>query len=361
MMIAILLGVALQAPPGGAKPQAAPAGGQPAQDQQLRYRVDGAGQLTAKLDTPKVEPMPTTLDGQIGRALENHPDLRVAQLQVELAQAKLAQEQQRVTQRISTARASYDALKVVADNEAEVSKRVLNSGASPSEISQAEGKLAQAKYNLAVAEVELQAAVGPAPVVSPWATIYGTGNIQILPAMVELRRGAVVSDHKRAPSTAKPTGAGGSIYLDWSVEAATPEGFLANFPDMLDRRITPRKKGGTLREIVTELLTLAAGDKPVPVVRYADNVEHNFTSSNVMFAPDGRTDSLGAWLEYMSDAIGPIHVREYGLIFTGDSAPPAGAMTVSEFWKRSRAAKAARAKAEAGPVAHKPATPKAKD
>ena len=296
-------------------------------------------------EADKTPAKPETLDEQIQRAMANHPDLRIAQLQVELAQAKLEQERQRVTQRISAARSAVDSLKAIASKQAELCDRLRLSGTSMTEVNPQQEKLAQTKRELAAAEVELNAAVGPV------VTTYK------LRTQIEVHW----------PETSRPLkqfefahdGSGGFLFgppVAPIAPPATSHSYLNDFPAMLDRRITPDKKGGLPLDVLTELLTKAAGDKPVPLVRTTDRFNPKlWKQPTIIFV--GATDELGSWLQQYIDALNTtnfpgleaiepqpkfnIYIRNYGLLLALESEAPADATTVLDYWKNQHANKRA--------------------
>jgi hypothetical protein len=60
----------------------------------------------------------------------------------------------------------------------------------------------------------------------------------------------------------------------------------------------------------------------------------------VLVESEGEELPVGAWFQLFQDFNGGvIYVREYGLLFTTKEAAPPDALTVTLFWKQSRAAK----------------------
>ena len=295
-------------------------------------------------------PKPGTLDAQIQQALASHPDLRIAQLQVELAQAKLEQERQGVISRITTARAAVDSLKPIVASRAELLEKIRNVGSSQSEVAPLEDKLSQSKHDLAMAEAELQAAIG-----SP------TTGVVSMPLTFDF-------------STSHPKSAVLNETLSFlnavQFRAETPQskGFLADFPMMLDRDFTPDKKSGSLKDVLTGLVAKAAGmnGKPTPVIRLADRFDPTTFVDPGKVTLQGESGTLLLWLEQLVDDFNmsqnvtkgqpdgqyALYVREYGLIFAARQQAPVGAPTVAEFYKQAQAEKAARERmAEQAPPA----------
>lgn len=334
MIFALLMSVALQAPPAPKAEPPPPPGAAP---------------------KPETPPKPETLDEQIKRALVHHPDVRIAQLQVELARAKLEQERQRLTQRITTARAVRDAALTSRDATARLTamkKRV--GGVTQSEVAEEEEKLTLAQEKLAVAEAELVAAVGGPLVPPPDAPVnlllswvypsqrdfsnWNTGVRLNWPVQNELATNYLTAIHPRPQSP------------------AAPGDFRSDFAQMLDQRITPAKKEGNPRELLTELLFKAAGGKPPPIVRVPIRLDEKMWKDVGNHTLQGETDTLGAWLQQLTDAVSgtrqphepgtsyTLYVRDYGLLLAPANEAPAGALTVAEFWQRARAEKAAKEK-----------------
>ena len=370
MMTVILLSVALQAPPAEKLP-ASPAK-QPATPLKPVALQHGGAPST-----------PESLDQQIARAMAGNPDLRIAQLQVEMAKAKLDQERQRVAQQITASHRLVETLKSVVDKESELMKKLEASAVFASEKSEQRGKLAESKTKLAAAEAQLQAALGwlsqvPAqvpPTNCPAFAKFGgkavscndchsgnqfTGSLNLL----NITRNLEVANFNEVPtqSSTPKTYTTRSVVVMWDANSAAHKGFLADFPDMLERRIVPDKKTGTPREVLNELMAKAAGTNPVPATRLSQSLEQYYLNNkDAKLALQGDANTLSAWLEQYLDAVNlenagvflnspapqvnyNFYVREYGLLCVPPDQAPPGALTVAEFLKRSQAEKAARAK-----------------
>src|SRR5437879_2450347 len=99
------------------------------------------------------------LDGLIGAALVNDPDVKVAHAKLQLADAELAKARQAVTLRVLTLHGSIQeqkrAMEAAADLAQIAEKRVITGAGPQSELIEARGKLESAKAKLAQLETEL--------------------------------------------------------------------------------------------------------------------------------------------------------------------------------------------------------------
>lgn len=279
---------------------------------------------------------PETLDEQLQRAQDGHPDVRVATLQVELAKTKLEQERLRVTQRITAAHAAVGSARVNIGEQAKAlswTKRLYRSGTvSDADLAVQEKLMAQYQERFAAAEAELLAAVG-GPATAKTARVVTTTTYQT----------KTVMEYKALPSPAPP-----------------PAGFTADFARMLDARITPQLKKGTPHQLLTELLGKAAAavGRPAPVVRLDMLLVETVRKDVRPLTLQGETDTLGVWLQQFDDELNSpdpaqpdrvrpkfnLLVRDYGLIVAQSGQAPSGAVTVADFWRRARDEKAAEAK-----------------
>lgn len=353
MIYAILMCVALQSPPvkEQAKPKAAevPAAGKDAASRSIV--------LNQRHFSVRVDVKSETLDEQIQRAMASHPDLRIAQLQVELAQAKLEQERQRVTQRISAARADVDSLKTIVEKQSRLTEAVKKAGSSLSEVLAIEQKLAQSKRELAAAEVELGAAVGPDVLKYRLRIVENKdGTTTYLPYAVPRLDSGTDYDSAAAQLLRRLY----SLPAAPTPPPTTSRGYLSDFPAMLDRSITPDKKTGRPLAMLKELLTKAAGDKRLPIVRATERLsKYEDRQGQTEITLVGDTDNLGSWLQQYIDAMNTakfpnlddnqvhesprarfnIYVRNYGLLVALESEAPADAQTVTDYLQKHQADK----------------------
>ncbi len=359
MIFAILMSVALQAPPA---PKAEPV-------------PPPAVAPKPVAPAPTAPPKPETLDEQIKRALTHHPDIRVARLQVEVAQAKLEQERQRLTQRITAIRAARAAAVASRDKMVQLLelRKNIPGITTQAERLEAEAHLVKAQSLVAAMEAELQAAVGgpPASRACP-AFDHATGPFtnarcsachaadpRVYSGVYEVQWNQGLVQH----------GTRDYVTLAWDARAAKPEvpaapdDFRTNLARMLDERITPAKKEGSARNLIDELFTKAAGGKPLPVIRLPMRLDEKMWKDVGKYTLQGETETFGAWLQQLTDAVSggvrlpgepvttyTLYVRDYGLLLAPAAEAPAGAVTVAEFWQRARAEKAAREKATEKPA-----------
>ena len=379
MMIAILLSVALQAPPA----------------QKPAEKMPTVGKATEKAPPAS---KPETLDEQIARAMASNPDLRIAQLQVEMAKAKLDQERQRVILRITTAREAIQSIKsgimATESERANTESLIKRSVVTKSALVPHDMKLASQRSDLAAAEAELRTAIGSNQAVAaeiPPANCPAfakSGGKAV--SCNNCHQGDQVTDgspERLSIFVAQDKLTGKRTYhfvkLDPGTLPAMHKGFLADLPEMLERRITPDAKTGTPRELLAGLLTKAASDKPVPSVRVARDLNEYYDANKLTLTLQGDANTLSAWIEQYLDTVNienahvsgimnnsakvpnyNLYVREYGLLCVQPDQAPAGALTVAEFLEQSQAEKAARAKLaaeQAPPPKSKDSPPKAKD
>ena len=355
MMFVILLSAALQAPPAEKAKEANKPAAKTSKPEGKSFTFGPVGNGEGFMFGPA--PEKGTLDQQIQQAMANHPDLRIAQLQVELAQAKLEQERQRVTQRISAARAAIKVQKA-AVAAAEAAKQntvrlIALSAMSKDELPAFDAKLASAQGELAAAEAELNAAVGPVATSGRFTfRVYDGADP---PQLMEFRdsgvgpgiRSLIPESFRIEPLQPVP------LVNPAPTPPATSRSYLSDFPAMLDARVTPGKKTGTPLEVLTELLTKAAGDKPVPLVRATDRFDTKLWKNIPTITLVGETDELGSWLQQYIDALNTanfqlvendkirpkfnIYVRNYGLLVALESEAPADATTVLNYWRKQHA------------------------
>jgi hypothetical protein len=286
--------------------------------------VTAVGQPPAGGDKkPAEKPKVDTVEAQIAAALANDPDVRMARAKIQLAEAELTRARQLVAQRVVTLHtAIQEQKKTVATVEQsfglinELHKR----GQGPQqELLAAREKLETVQAVLAKLETELRLVTGGGP--------GGVG----------LAEGLADPIHPAADA--------GRAALDWfaaRMRAGAPleqAALWGPIPDRiraaLDKKVKLAPKGESVPlDKALEVFKKEAG-LDVPVRGVGTMVQVPVITS------EGEELPVGAWLQLYQDwsADGRVYVREYGLLFTHKTTAPPDALTLTQFWKLSPAAK----------------------
>jgi hypothetical protein len=286
--------------------------------------VTAVGQPPAGGDKkPAEKPKVDTVEAQIAAALANDPDVRMARVKIQLAEAELAKARQQVTMKVFSLRNTIEEQrKQVAAWEEQV-RRIeaqTKAGAVPmTELLNARIRLDPLKAALAQAETELKLITGGGP---GWA---------------ERAEGLANPIH--------PAADGGRAALDWFAarmragETLEQAALGGPIPDRiraaLDRKVTLAPKGEKVPlDKALEVFKKEAG-LDVPVRGVGTLVQTPVITS------EGEELPVGAWLQLYQDWNGrsQFFVREYGLLFTDKDAAPPDALTLTQFWKLNPAAK----------------------
>lgn len=276
---------------------------------------------------PVPEPKPKSalwMDIAVERSVANHPDVRVAEARLMVAQAALDQAKLKVAIESRMNQAKYDQAKAdvaTKTKEFEQLAPLLKSGSvSASEHAKVLTELQAAKRQLAFAELLTQAA---------------KEAVQA-PKAVETIRGLEYAGVWRFDSTLNPQQPHSQSLLD-----------------LLQRKVKFAVKATDLDQTVIGVLERSmkewdfAGAKQI--VRYPHDTDPGVRSAYVMQPVEGE-NAIGVWLMMMLDDYnapheqpkGPaqgkyqIYVREYGLLFTLIKNAPDGVPTLAEFLRQPK-------------------------
>lgn len=266
------------------------------------------------------------LDGLIGAALVNDPDVRMAQAKLQLADAELAKARQQVTLKvvalngaIHDQRRSIAALRV----QLEMADARFRAALAPrTEMIAVQEKLEAAQAMLARSEAELKLittgrVVGAAPEVG------GAANAEAARlgmTWLQFYERLQSADYERMRDRQRVLEA----YRAWAAGVAT-----GTIPDRvraaLDKKVSLGAKGQTVSfEKAMEMIKAETGlDVPVRTGFKIVGVE-----------TQGEAIPVGAWFQLFADYNSDLRflVREYGILVTTKELAPPDAVTVTQFW-----------------------------
>jgi hypothetical protein len=285
------------------------------------------GQPPATSD-PK-PPAKGSVEDAILNAQRNHPDIKLAEAKLRMAEAEVEQARFQVAQRVATAFGKVEQAKVVMKLTSERATVLENLrkqggvGLASFEMTQA-AKLAalNAKADLAAAELELKAATGAA-----------------------LRYHSPATDTGVKASVGSPPAAGGK---------PLPVGAVADkLKALIDKPVKLDLKAADLDEAMAALLKAAGAPamtmklpmfsrkylKQPPTVTFSGELP--FTAA-VQFILDEVNAPLNGDLPDIMRGPYDVYVREYGLLVARVTDAPNDAPTLTEFARQVRAEKAAK-------------------
>jgi hypothetical protein len=293
-----------------------------------------AGKSGAKPADPK-QPDATA------EALRNHPDIRLAEAKVRMAEAELAQAKLLVAQRIAIAEAKVQEYKVRMEYSSSLADRLRGVvGVSNAEMLALDKDVAAAKAALIGAEAELAAARGL--------------NTASAPQSADERL------VERARMFLKAQQAGGD-------DASSA--FLAAMLAMESKQVPAGSATDKLRELLDKRVPMRVGRAPFTEV-LAAFVKHVDLQGVTIRSPEWANpqtlknppqvgplegeQTVAGWLQLILDDFNrsldgvpadlagkyDIYVREYGLLMTKTNLAPPGALTLSEYVRQLRTAKA---------------------
>ena len=272
------------------------------------------------------QPVMQGLEEMLARALQDNPDIRVAQTKVSEAEAELNRTRLQVLQKIIAGKQAVDSQKeIVAAEEATSNRldRLAKAGqASSEDRDKAKTHLVIAKAQLAKLETELQYLIGRQPAgVAPGKGVLGTGAAE---ADKEIRIwDQAFAEDRRSRAIESP--------------------MAERIQESLDSSITVEFKDKNLKEILKTLqqekqdlnFQQGAVDDARPA-EYTSGFKFTLALSNV---------PVGAVLQALSDASPGFDdptgvrrpglrfvIRDYGILATWDELPP-GALLLQDFWK----------------------------
>jgi hypothetical protein len=300
-----------------------------------------------------------TLEDAINTALRNHPDIRIAQAKIQMAEAELAQARLVITQKITAAHADLAASKaqqqLAERNHHRMMELQKRSAISAEEYEDARLRLEQARASVAAKEASLQLLLGtPIQAAAPQPTINSVTTANLLATYLAAEQGDLVAMQ-------------GSIDKHLGLQLATrtpPQPIADRLKDTLDKPVSMEKQSGVeLETFLQELLKRSSFDVKVRFPATENKqLSNNVTKLNL----DAGEYPLRVWLQLVLDEtnnyrnmnlqIDPssarkplrfdLYLREYGLLLsTPDLAPP-DAITVQQYWKQLQAERASKEKGE---------------
>lgn len=296
---------------------------------------------------------PNELEAAIA-ASANHPDVRLAQAKLQMAQAELDQAKLLVAQRIAAAHAKLQAAKAQVGIEEVNHHRVLQlntqKAVSTEEVQKAERKLAQAKAALAAAEAEWQAARGQ-PAGQRAATKDATTTATALATLMN----AYVRDQElQRPDY---------LYLDMANRAlaAAPGSASDRLRELVGKRVRLDLKEPIPFDKAMEEFAKQAGLGDL-TVRYPEWANERHLKKPPTVGPLVGEQTVAGWFQLILDdfnrslvtaGVPPdmqgkhdAYVRDYGLLITKTDLAPQGALTLADFARQVQAQKEATAKPE---------------
>lgn len=308
-------------------------------------------------DKKPAEKKADPLDGLIGAALVNDPDVKVAHAKLQLADAELAKARQAVTQKVISLNAAITDQKRAVGNAEQLFKikemHYKKGAGSFEEYAAARDKYETAKSKLAQLETELKLITGGGmKVTAGWDDLSSvhrgaTWNASCVAChTTPLGKGATDPAAGLALDWfTKRMAAGGSVEATRAQAAASLLALAGREPvkgpvadrirAALDKPVKLGAKGEEVSfEKAREVFKKDAGlDVPV-------RISNSVLGSLTTVRSEGEELPVGAWLQLFQDFNGGvIYVRDYGLLFTEPKAAPPDAITLTQLWKQKPAAK----------------------
>jgi hypothetical protein len=299
-------------------------------------------------------PSQTSLEDAIATAMRSNPDIRVAEAEVQMAQAKLNQVRVQTAQKVAAAHANLATARQAAGYIAEqlqLLQRVQAQGGVPrSEVLQLQSTLARFQSDAAKYEAEYNSALGTMPGQPPAnaATAWEKATLFSLEADGPIRIWNV-----------KP----GTRWSDLTFEliAQQPKPPAGSVSDKLREALDKPVKLGdqTNTNLATMLGSLLKAAGLEIRLRLPPAEDPTTTEAILRLDVPGGEYPLGTWFQLVTDEYAlkatalprfprtpevtrfEIYVREYGLLVADPkSTAPPGAITVQDFWRQVKAEKA---------------------
>lgn len=289
------------------------------------------GLTVAQTPQPPAKPADATAE-----ALRNHPDIRVAEAKVRMAEAELAQAKLLVAQRIAIAEAKVQGYNLQVAHATKILKQASGLGGATArhEVLVFEKDVAVAKVLLVGAEAELAAARG-----------VPLGSDSRVPT------DAAVHFLKAKQGDATDTAA----YLAWLYLSQQKQAPVGSATDMLRELLDKRVKVGVKRRPFDDAMSefiKQAGLEGI-TIRAPDWASAKTLKEPPMVGPLDGEQTVAGWLQLIVDdfnqslgGVPPAHgekhdiyIREYGLLMTKTSLAPPGALTLNEFVQQLRIGK----------------------
>jgi len=324
-----------------------------------------SGDPPAKTETKP--PGKVALEDAIATAMRNNPDIRVAEAEVQIAQAKLNQIRVQTAQKVAAAHAGLEVARRAAGFVAEQLRQMdglkaagAGGGISQAEYLQLQTTFARYQSDVSKFEADYNTALG---IVPGQPAAGGTAGQKMAFAPDGHQLYVLTADGTirlvQAPAPDKFDALWLSLILDAIAPPKPPAGSAADkLREALDKPVKLEDQKGVELERILVNLTRAAGlDLRVRVPPREDPA---MWRDSVKLTVSGGEFPLGTWLQLVTDecarelaiaqaqAAGPaarparyeIYVREYGLLVADPKNAPPGAATVQDFWRQLKAEKA---------------------
>ncbi len=301
---------------------------------------------------PKEQPKATTLEDDIAHALRTHPDVRIAEAEMQLASARLEKVKLEIAQRVATvnrerqqAVAFIQAQRFMLESSAKqvgISKqklelfhqsRIKGSGVTNEDISKAEAEYEAARLKVLMAEQQLESAkVQQAEIEAVYNTMVGKSKP--LDQKVDLIQN--VTELRLVPTLLNSNPEQHAVLLNYYLKLKQPAGSIPErIRIRLDRMITFECEDVPLEAIVLSFKEKAGLDFMVRIPK----------SLNTTLSFPKQELPLSAWLQLIRDdlcdggGVAPRkfewYIRDYGLTLS-EYGRPDGAITLDEFIMMSR-------------------------
>lgn len=301
------------------------------------------------------------VDAQIGAALANDPDVKMARAKIALAEAELAKARQAIALKVTTLRSGIAAQRAALDSAAEqaavAERQAAGGAASRAELLAAREKGAAAQAKLAGLEAELKLLVGDGPRAAAGeesVPTYSAAESRAL-ALEYLRAAgsnsnrslrALAPADRPAPycTTCHDVGRDGNILeKDWHGCPGIAQEVARPVPAAPKGPVSDR-----LRAALDKTVSVGAKDAKVTFEQAVEAFKKDAgldvpVRAEVKVGPVvslGESLPVGAWLQLFADGTPGTRllVREYGLLVTTKELAPPDGVSVFDFWKQKPAA-----------------------
>jgi hypothetical protein len=279
-------------------------------------------------------PQKSKLEEMLAQALLNNPDILGAKARQEatkanllVAEAEVNRAILQVAQKVTSLYQAVESQKAIVasvQDEWAAAKNWYEAGkVTIAEFAQARGKLEAAKAKLAELESELSLVLGKAPAGAEGLRI---GQADSTCVQCHQNPSRETWDEKIVVAAHKVIG----LNMDWLMTKKATKGPVAEkIRQALDQPITVEFKQQPADKVIKELLGKFTG---VPVL-------NRLGLSTPIDLEVKEPIPLGAVLQMLSDKCDnffQLVIREYGILVTPRGQVPPGAITLDEFWKKSR-------------------------
>lgn len=290
------------------------------------------GVLPTSAQTPTATKPKSEVDDAVAAALKAHPDVRFAEAERQMAEAKLDQARLLVAQRVTAAYAKVEQTKVKAEQLESIYSRMKNSNNMTGlETATYALQLQDAKAALAVAEADLLAAKGG---IAVQASAHTTGrDTSDAKALLQALLGA---NRTTELPYSVPLGTGSTPHLrDLLGKIVKLDLKELDIPTAFDEVL---KASGASGVSIRGASVFAAKQLKAPPKTQPFAGEQTFAAWLQMIVDDFNRDRTG--ILPSQDGKYELYVREYGLLFSRPEAVPADAVSLSSYLRQVRADKA---------------------